>query len=125
LALLASFNYNASQETMPMGLTIAQEPAPLGATEDGVVRVGGTRVTLDSVVAAFEAGATAEEIVQQYPSLLLADTYAVIGYYLRHRSEVEAYLAQRREQSGRVCQQNVSRFDPAGVRARLLARRSK
>jgi len=108
-----------------MGLTIAQEPAPLGATEDGVVRVGGTRVTLDSVVAAFEAGATAEEIVQQYPSLLLADTYAVIGYYLRHRSEVEAYLAQRREQSGRVCQQNVSRFDPAGVRARLLARRSK
>ncbi len=108
-----------------MGLTISHEAAPLGMTEDGVVRVGGTRVTLDSLVAAFEAGATAEEIVQQYPSLLLADTYAAIGYYLRHRSEVEAYLAQRRDQSTRVRQQNVSRFDSAGVRARLLARRSK
>ena len=74
-----------------MGLMIAHEPVPLRATEDGVVRVGGTRVTLDTVATAFEEGATAEEIVQQYPTLRLADTYAVIGYYLRHRSEVEAY----------------------------------
>jgi len=107
-----------------MTLTIASEPAPLATTEDGVVRVGGTRVTLDTVVAAFEDGATAEEIVEQYPSLQLADAYAVIGYYLRHRSEVQAYLAQRRDFEGQVRRQNVGRFDPAGVRARLLARRS-
>jgi len=58
-----------------MGLMIAHEPAPLQATEDGVVRVGGTRVTLDTVVTAFEEGATAEEIVQHYPALRLAATY--------------------------------------------------
>jgi uncharacterized protein (DUF433 family) len=108
-----------------MGLMIAQEPVPLQATDDGVVRVGGTRVTLDTVVAAFEQGATAEEIIQQYPSLRLADAYAVIGYYLRHRSEVEAYLAQRGQVSQRVRQENEARFDPTGVRARLLARRSE
>jgi uncharacterized protein (DUF433 family) len=113
------------QEITTMGLMIAQEPLPLQAMEDGIVRVGGTRVTLDTVVAAFEQGATAEEIVQQYPSLHLADAYAVIGYYLRHRSEVEAYLAKRGEDSRRVHYENEARFDPTGVRARLLARRSE
>jgi len=108
-----------------MGLVIAHEPVPLQATEDGVVRVGGTRVTLDTVVGAFEQGATAEEIVQQYPSLHLADAYAVIGYYLRHRDEVEVYLATRGEHSRRVRQENEARFDPTGIRARLLARRSE
>ena len=108
-----------------MGLMIVHESVPLQTAEDGIVRVGRTRVTLDTLVAAFEQGATAEEIVQQYPSLNLADAYAVIGYYLHHRLEVEAYLAQRGEDSRRVRQGNEARFDPAGVRARLLARRSE
>ena len=106
-----------------MGLTIAHEPAPLEATSNGAVHVGGTRVTLDTVVAAFLEGATAEEIVQQYPVLALADVYAGIGYYLRHRPDVEAYLAQRREAAERVRGENAARFDPTGIRARLLARR--
>ena len=106
-----------------MGMMIALEPVPLQATKDGAVRVGGTRVTLDTVVTAFEEEATAEEIAQQYPSLSLSDTYAAIGYYLRHRSEVEAYLAERRKNSSRVREQNMARVDPAGIRARLLTRR--
>ena len=48
-----------------MTLTIATEPIPLRMDSDGVVRVGKTRVTLDTVVAAFVEGATAEEIAQQ------------------------------------------------------------
>jgi uncharacterized protein (DUF433 family) len=85
--------------------------------------VGGTRVTLDTVVAAFDAGATAEEIVQQYPSLTLADVYSVIAYYLRHKMELGAYLAQRERQAAHVREENERRFDPTGVRDRLLARR--
>jgi len=107
-----------------MCLTIANEPAPLQVTADNVVRVGGTRVTLDTVVAAFEEGATAEEIVEQYPSLRLADAYGAISYYLCHREQVETYLAERQEESGQVRRVNETRFDPNGVRARLLARRS-
>ena len=61
-----------------MNLTINTEPLPLLADKDGVVRVRGTRVTLDTVVTAFNDEATAEEIVHQYPSLQLADVYAVI-----------------------------------------------
>lgn len=98
------------------------EVIPLTVDAHGVVRVGSTRVTLDTVIAAFADGATAEEIVQQYPSLQLADVYSVIGYYLRHTAEVVAYLQQRRVQRDAVRQQNEARFDPQGVRERLLAR---
>jgi uncharacterized protein (DUF433 family) len=108
-----------------MTLQIANEPIPLETDADGVVRVGGTRVTLDTLVAAFEEGATAEEIAQQYPSLHLADVYAVLGYYLRQRPDVEAYLQQRRQQAREVRRQNEARFDSHSVRRRLLARRSK
>ena len=107
-----------------MRLVITTEPISLETDADGVVRVGGTRVTLDTIVAAFNEGATAEEIVHQYPSLHLADVYAVIGYYLRRRSEVEAYLRQRQQQAAHVCKQNEARFDPHGIRDRLLARRT-
>jgi hypothetical protein len=46
-----------------MTLTIVAEAAPLQANKDGVILVGKTHVTLDTVVAAFNQGATAEEIV--------------------------------------------------------------
>ncbi len=107
-----------------MGLSIAPEPIPLNCDPDGVIRVGNTRVTLDTVVAAHRDGATADEIGRQYPSLELADVYAVIGYYLRHRQEVETYLMERQAQCETVRRDNESRFDPAGVRERLLARRA-
>jgi uncharacterized protein (DUF433 family) len=105
----------------PMEVTV--QPVPLEADREGVLRVGGTRVTLDTVVDAFREGATPEEIVQQYPSLSLADVYAVIGYYLQQQPEVEAYLRQRRQQAARVREQNEARYDPQGIRDRLLARR--
>jgi uncharacterized protein (DUF433 family) len=90
---------------------------------DGVVRVGGTRVTLDTVVEAFGEGATPEEIVQQYPSLDLADVYAAISYYLRHRAEVEDYLRARRQQREDVRRENKARSPQAGIRERLTSRR--
>src|SRR5919109_103381 len=106
-----------------MALVVTAQPIPLTTDSDGVVRVGNTRVTLDTIVAAFREGATPETIAQQYPSLALADVYAVIGYYLNHRPEVHAYLQQREQDANRIRQENEARFDPDGVRERLLARR--
>src|SRR5438270_4593588 len=102
-----------------MSLVVAVDPTPFLADGDGVVRVGGTRVTLDTVVAAFQEGATAEAIAEQYPSLRLADVYTALGYYLRHQSEVDAYLQQRRQQAAAVRQENETRFAPDRVRHRL------
>jgi len=98
-------------------------PVPLTAGADGVIRLTGTRVTLDTVVAAFEEGATPEEIAQQYPTLALADIYAVLGYYLRQRETVAAYLHERQEASAAVRSENEKCFPPTDIRKRLLARR--
>ena len=107
-----------------MSFVIIDTPIPLKADIDGVVRVGNTRVTLDTIIVAFKEGATAEEIVSQYPSLLLADVYAVIGYYLQQQPEVEAYLNQREQIANEVRQQNEARFNQQGIRDRLMARQA-
>jgi uncharacterized protein (DUF433 family) len=108
-----------------MSLTVATDPIPLLTDPDGVVRVGKTRVTLDTVVTAFLEGATAEEIIEQYPSLLLADVYSVIGYYLRRKAEVDVYLQARHQRAAEVRQENERRFNPIGIRDRLMARRTQ
>ena len=107
-----------------MTLMLAPETVPLTADVDGVIRVRKIRVTLDTVILAFLDGATAEEIVHQYPSLDLGDVYFVIACYLRRRAEVEEYLRRRQEQAEKIREQNESRFDPSGIRERLLARRA-
>lgn len=108
----------ASGGTEPEG-----ETASLRADADGNIRVAGTRVTLDTVIHAFDGGATAEEIVQRYPVLHLADVYAVIGHYLHHPQEIRTYLQRRRREAEAVRTENEARFDPEGIRDRLLARR--
>jgi uncharacterized protein (DUF433 family) len=99
------------------------ETIPLMTDSDGVIRVSGTRVTLETIVAAFREGATPEEIAQQYPSVPLADIYHVIGYYLRHAAELEPYFAHRLHEAEVARQRNEARWDPEGVRRRLSARR--
>lgn len=110
---------------MATTLTIQPIPLPLALGKDGVARVGGTRVTLDTIVRAFARGATAEEIAQQYPSLSLSDVYATISYYLQHREEVETYLEKRAKHAQAVKQENLKQFDQSGIRERLLARKNK
>ncbi len=106
-----------------MGLVVIDTPIPLKTDAEGVIRIGNTRVTLDIVVATSKEGASAEEIVSQYPSLSLAEVYAVIGYYLQRQPEVEAYLNERQQLTNQIRQQNEARFNQQGIRERLLARR--
>ena len=96
---------------------------PLVTDAPGTIRVRGSRVTLDVIVTAFQAGATAEEITQKFPTVALADVYQIIAHYLNHMAEIEAYLSQRRTEATALRGEVEQRFDPVGVRARLLARR--
>ncbi len=96
---------------------------PFEIKANGVAFISGTRVTLDSLIYSFLEGATAEEIVQRYPSLDLADVYSAIGYYLHNRSEIDEYLQRSIAESVAVKRENESRFAPEGIRDRLLARR--
>jgi len=102
--------------------SVAAQPIPLALDVDGAYRVGGTRVTLDTVIAAFDGGSTPEEIAQDYSSLALADIYAVITYYLREREAVDAYLKERQTRGGEVRQENLSKTDTRELRQRLERR---
>lgn len=107
-----------------MTLPLEAEPLPLQTDRDGTIRVGQTRVPLETVVDAFNEGAAAEEIAYRYPTLDLSDIYATITYYLRHRDAVDEYL-QEQEQRGQELRRKIeaSQPDRRGLRERLLARR--
>jgi uncharacterized protein (DUF433 family) len=104
-----------------MKLFLSCEPIPLRTDDDGAVRVGNTRITLDIVVYAYRDGATPEDIVKQYPSLQLGEVYSAIGYYLRRKTEVEIYLCEREREAAKTRQDGESRRAPVGVADRLLA----
>jgi uncharacterized protein (DUF433 family) len=91
--------------------------------EAGVLRITGTRVSLDSVLYSFNEGSTPGEIVQQYPTLELADVYAVIAYYLQNRAEIEGYLEKRRVEDEELQKEIEAKFPPHRIRERLLARK--
>jgi uncharacterized protein (DUF433 family) len=104
---------------------IKPETPPLRSDDDKIIRIGNTRVTLDSVVAAFHRGETPEEIAQNYDALSLAEIYRSIGYYLSHQSEIDRYLEHRFKARTASQREVESRHNPAGIRDRLLARKAK
>jgi uncharacterized protein (DUF433 family) len=103
-----------------MSLPLTAEPPPLRTDDTGTVRVGGSRVTLDTVVYTFLEGATAEEIQMQFPSVELPAVYAAISYYLHHREEVESYLDERAELEKEMRRKVAARFDQTGLRERWI-----
>ena len=54
--------------------------------------------------------------------LSLPHVYSVIAYYLANRTAVDEYVAERTAVSGAARPAAEARFDPIGLRARLLAR---
>jgi uncharacterized protein (DUF433 family) len=114
-----------TREKGPIMFSIpAGEPVPIRIEANGDARVGKTRVLLDMIVRAFERGATPETIVQMYDTLELADVYTVLGYYLRHRRDVEEYLQERERRAEEVRAKVEARQpDLKDIRERLLARR--
>lgn len=62
---------------------------------NGGYYVAGTRISLDSVVYAFNEGQSPEQIVENFPLLgNLAKAYGAIAYYLDHKAVVDQHLAQ-------------------------------
>jgi uncharacterized protein (DUF433 family) len=108
-----------------MNLAAVTEKIPIETDKNGVIRVGNTRVTLETFVSAFNGGSTAEEIVYQYPVLNLADVYAVITYYLRNRNTVEKYLNNRMQLSEQVKRRSQENKDMNDIRERLIARQNQ
>ena len=100
-------------------------PPPLSEDEHGVIRVTGTRVQLEMVVAAFDMGATPEEIVQSYTTLNLPAVYAIVAYILQNRTRIDEYMSRRKAEADALRRELEQRFPQDGLRERLLARRAQ
>src|SRR5262249_36771781 len=105
---------------------IQPDLVPLRSDGGSGLRVGDSRVSLDTVIEEFENGADPEGIVNAYPTLRLADVYAVIAFYLRHQDEVKEHLRQREEEAERL-QQEIEAKQPgrSELRSKLMARRAQ
>lgn len=105
-----------------MSLATATVSAPFTTEGHGVVRIGASRVMLERLVYAFDSGASAEEIVESYPTLELGDVYATIAFILKNRPEVDAYMADSEAQAERVQRKWEERHPTAELRRRIRER---
>ena len=98
-------------------------PDSLWKDEHGAIQIANTRITLDVIIAAYQHGDTPKEINRGYPTLTLADIYAILAYYLKHREWVDAYLRERDEQSELIYRElEVRNPESVDLRARLIKR---
>jgi len=102
----------------------ATQPVTLTKTDDGTIRIGKTRVSLESVAHHFQMGATAEEIAQKFPALTLAEVYGAVAYFLNNREEVESYLQKQEVESDAVQAEAEAKYQTQTeeLRERISAR---
>ena len=79
---------------------------------DGGFYLAGTRISLDSIVHAFEAGEPPEGILRSFPMAgPLVRIYGAITFYLENKERVEAYLKdqdRRWEEIGQIQAKSTS-----------------
>jgi len=108
-----------------MTIPVSAQTVPLRTDDGGVIRVGNTRVSLDSVVHTYQQGATAEQISEDFPVLDLADIHMVISYYLRHAEDVNEYLAAQRQEAAELHTRIQADPKTQIIRQRLLEQRAR
>jgi uncharacterized protein (DUF433 family) len=94
---------------------------PLHLDEQGAIRVGNTRITLDLVIEHYQNGMTPEEMVREYDSLKLADVYGAIAYFLSHTDDVLQYMKKRKEEADAL-RAKIEAERPRISRDELIAR---
>jgi uncharacterized protein (DUF433 family) len=67
---------------------------------DGGYWIKDTRISLDSIVYAFQRGAAPETIRSSFPLLSLEEVYGALTFYLAHEEEIDAYLREFDAQLG-------------------------
>ena len=106
-----------------MATLVGTIPKPVRFVE-GVLKVGDTRVSLDTVVYHFNNGLDAAEIQDQYDSMSLAQVHAAIAYYLHNKAEVDEYLADQEIRQEETRKRIERDFPPRVTREVLLARKN-
>ncbi|HEX6121776.1 MAG TPA: DUF433 domain-containing protein [Ktedonobacterales bacterium] len=84
------------------------------------IRIQGHRLGIEDVIRLYKNFASPEAIAQHFPGLSLEKIYATITYYLGHKDEVDAYIAELdryTQEQARIAAQHPS---PPAQRVRAL-----
>jgi uncharacterized protein (DUF433 family) len=92
--------------------------------DDGTLRLQGSRVTVDALIAAYRRGDTPDQIHEGFPSLSVDEIQKAIDWYLANRNDVDNYLKDRVVQAESMRRCIESRPDQAALREMLRERRS-
>jgi uncharacterized protein (DUF433 family) len=98
---------------------------PLHETSDGNIRVIGSRITLHTLIGRFQVGDSVEEIHEGFPSVTIAEINAIIGWYLKHRAEVDEYIREVDEEGEKLLQKIESRPENIAFKERLRSLREQ
>jgi uncharacterized protein (DUF433 family) len=80
--------------------------------QHGGYYVAGTRISLDSLVYAFNEGQSPETIHENFSLLKRSQIYGVIAFYLDHQVEIDNYLKET-EREFEVCGVSMAEANPA------------
>ncbi len=107
-----------------MASIVSTIPKPVRVDEGGGLKVGKTRVSLDSVVYAYNRREDAAEIQRNFDTLSLAEIHAAIAYYLHNKAKVDAYLRRNEIDYEKKRAQNRIDFPHGLTREKLLERKN-
>jgi uncharacterized protein (DUF433 family) len=97
--------------------------SPYISEEDGALRIAGTRVGLEPIVAHFQEGQTPEQIARAFPTVTLAQAYGAIAYYLENKQRIDDYMAESQRELERMpplSQSNPDLFARLGAARRRI-----
>ena len=81
---------------------IFPDEVPLTQWENGTIRVIGSRVTLDTIIARMQVGDTPEEIHEGFPTVTLEQINAIIDWYFNNQLEADEYLQEQEAECERI-----------------------
>ena len=86
---------------------------------DGGYYIAGTRISLDSIVHAFQDGESPESILESFPMAgPLVKIYGAITFYLENKEKVEAYLSDQERRWDALRKERAGSSDPLMNRLR-------
>ncbi len=84
--------------SIEIGTLLVKDPDICG----GLLRIDGTRMTVNQIVMWYKQGYSPEEIADQYPHLTLSQVYTALAYYHANKEEVEESLATEEKKSDQL-----------------------
>ena len=84
--------------SVEIGTLLVKDPDICG----GILRIDGTRMTVNQIVMWYKQGYSPEEIADQYPHLTLSQVYTALAYYHANKEEIEAALITERKKADQL-----------------------